>query len=592
MAYEVLARKWRPRQFDDVVGQNHVTQTLKNAITSKRIANAYLFVGPRGIGKTSLARIFSKALNCDNGPTVTPCDKCSSCVEIASGTGLDVLEIDGASNNSVDQVRELRETVKYAPTHGSYKIYIIDEVHMLSAAAFNALLKTLEEPPSHVKFIFATTEPDKILPTILSRCQRFDLRRIPVPVIVDRLKVIAGAEKITVEPDAMLAIARGCEGGLRDAVSALDQLVSFKGSNIKEEDVLSVFGLASRSVLEDMAGKILKGDVKSIIELIASIDESGKDMQRFVLELMGHFRNLLVWIHVKDASSMELVDAQVETLKNQSATTGPERLLRIAEILAETESRMKYALSRRTMLETALIRCARAATVVSIEDILKQINELRAGAGVGRAGDMGTERQGDMGSGGIEKRRHGDTDIGKETEKRAGGEPERGNVSVRETETKYEPARKETPKAEPGDELALLQSNWSEIVDKIGKMAVGTKSLLIDARPLEVDDVKVTIGFEQEFANEMERLEAPRNRMAVEHVIGATLKHVVAAVFKLSESFVKENAGKAAPPAKQKAAAVPAAAKGQPRTKRQLIDDPAVQKALDVFDGTILDVRE
>jgi len=578
MAYEVLARKWRPRQFDDVVGQNHVTQTLRNAITSKRIANAYLFVGPRGIGKTSLARIFSKALNCDNGPTVTPCDKCSSCIEISSGTGLDVLEIDGASNNSVEQVRELRETVKYAPTHGSYKIYIIDEVHMLSTAAFNALLKTLEEPPPHVKFIFATTEPDKILPTILSRCQRFDLRRIPVPVIVDRLKMIAAAEKISIEPDAMLAIARGCEGGLRDAVSALDQLVSFKGSNIKEEDVLSVFGLASRSVLENMAEKILQGDVKSIIEAIASIDESGKDLQKFILELMGHFRNLLVWIHVKDASSMELLEAQVETLKKQSALTGSERLLRIAEILSETENRMKYALSRRTLLETALIRCARAATVVSIEDLLKQINELKSGLGsepdtVKTAPQSPLER---------------DTAFRSIT----GGGQMNAEAVIKEPAGNYEPVKHEAPKSAPGDQLEFLLGNWGDIVEKIAKMAVGTKSLLLDARPLEVDDVKVVIGVEQEFASEMERLESPRNKKAIEHVLGTALKHMVAVVFKVSGSFIKEGTGMTVQEVKRKATPAPAPAKGQPRTKRELIDDPAVQKALDVFDGTILDVRE
>ena len=253
MSYEVLARKWRPQQFDDVVGQDHVTQTLKNAITSERIAHAYLFVGPRGIGKTSVARIFAKALNCEEGPTETPCDKCDSCREIATGTNLDVIEIDGASNNSVDQIRDLRETVKYAPNHGTFKVYIIDEVHMLSNAAFNALLKTLEEPPPHVKFIFATTEPEKILATIVSRCQRFDLRRIPVGLIIDRLKGIAEAEGITIDDDALLAVARGAEGGMRDAQSALDQLISFCGKSIKEENVLSVFGLVAREKLEGLA---------------------------------------------------------------------------------------------------------------------------------------------------------------------------------------------------------------------------------------------------------------------------------------------------------------------------------------------------
>jgi DNA polymerase III subunit gamma/tau len=250
MAYEVLARKWRPQQFADVVGQNHVTQTLQNAITAKRIAHAYLFVGPRGTGKTSLARLFAKALNCKTGPTITPCDVCDSCREITAGISLDVQEIDGASNNSVEQVRELRDNVKFAPTHGKYKIYIIDEVHMLSTAAFNALLKTLEEPPAHVKFFFATTEAHKVLPTIVSRCQRFDLRRIPVALIIERLNLIANEEKVSLDSDAALAIARGAEGGLRDAESALDQLIAFRGETIAETDVLAVFGLVSRQTLE------------------------------------------------------------------------------------------------------------------------------------------------------------------------------------------------------------------------------------------------------------------------------------------------------------------------------------------------------
>ncbi len=239
MSYEVFARKYRPQTFDDLVGQAHVSRTLKNAVAQNRLAHAYLFVGPRGIGKTSTARILAKALNCEKGPTVTPDGTCDNCKEIAAGNSLDVLEIDGASNNGVEQVRELRDNVRYAPSKSRYKIYIIDEVHMLTAAAFNALLKTLEEPPPHVKFIFATTEPQKVLATIVSRCQRFDLHRIPAKLIAHHLQFIAGKEKITLESAAAHAIARGAEGGLRDAESMLDQLVAFCGEKISEKDVLN-----------------------------------------------------------------------------------------------------------------------------------------------------------------------------------------------------------------------------------------------------------------------------------------------------------------------------------------------------------------
>jgi len=268
VSYEVFARKYRPQTFDDLVGQTHVSRTLKNAVAQNRLAHAYLFVGPRGIGKTSTARILAKSLNCIKGPTVTPCGECDNCREIAAGNSLDVIEIDGASNNSVEDVRQLRENVRYAPAKGRYKIYLIDEVHMLSAAAFNALLKTLEEPPEHVKFIFATTEPQKVLATILSRCQRFDLHRIPANLIAQHLQFIAGKEKITLEPAAAHAIARGAEGGLRDAESMLDQLVAFCGEKISESDVLNVFGFTSEQTVVDLTGRILRGETPDAIDLL------------------------------------------------------------------------------------------------------------------------------------------------------------------------------------------------------------------------------------------------------------------------------------------------------------------------------------
>ena len=269
-----------------------MTRTLKNAVEQNRLAHAYLFVGPRGIGKTSTARILAKALNCVNGPTVTPCGVCDSCKEITAGNSLDVLEIDGASNNGVEQVRELRDNVRYAPSKGHFKIYIIDEVHMLTSAAFNALLKTLEEPPPHVKFIFATTEPQKVLPTILSRCQRFDLHRIPANLIAQHLQFIAGKEKITLDPSAAHAIAKGADGGLRDAESMLDQLVAFCGDQITEPDVLSVFGFTSEQTVAQFTEKILRGETPEALELLHAEADSGKDMMKFMSDLISYLARL------------------------------------------------------------------------------------------------------------------------------------------------------------------------------------------------------------------------------------------------------------------------------------------------------------
>src|SRR5437588_3561755 len=278
MAYQVIARKYRPQRFSDVVGQEHVTQTLSSAIEQKRIAHAYIFCGPRGTGKTTIARIFAKCLNCVDGPKVDFDDNDPRCQEIAEGRSLDVMEIDGASNNGVEQVRELRETCKYAPASSRFKIYIIDEVHMLSTAAFNALLKTLEEPPEHVKFMFATTDPEKVLPTILSRCQRFDLRRIPAALIAKHLSLIAGKEKVEIAPEALYAIARGAEGAMRDAESTLDQLISFCGEKIEEADVLSMFGLTAQSQLLELARAILSGEVENCLRQLHELATHGKDL--------------------------------------------------------------------------------------------------------------------------------------------------------------------------------------------------------------------------------------------------------------------------------------------------------------------------
>ena len=310
-----LPLKYRPKTFDDVVGQEHVTRTLRNAIASGRIANAYLFVGSRGIGKTTLSRIFAKAINCPTPNGVEPCGACESCRQIAEGRSIDVTELDGASHNKVEDVRPIIEGVQFKPAASKYKIFIVDECHMLTPAAWNALLKTLEEPPPYVRFIFATTEGDKLLATIISRCQRFDLRRIQTHQIAARLQYICGKEGITADQDALLAIARGAEGGMRDALSSLDQLIAFKGNTITEEDALSVFGLVSRKALEDLAGAILKGDAAAILQSVEAFDSAGKNMRRLAGELLRHFRNLIVYQSLGgQTASLEATPDQIKTL--------------------------------------------------------------------------------------------------------------------------------------------------------------------------------------------------------------------------------------------------------------------------------------
>ena len=389
-----LPLKYRPMTFEDVVGQEHVVRTLRHAIESGRIANAYLFVGPRGIGKTTTSRIFAKALNCTSPNGVEPCGKCVNCVEIAAGRSLDVVELDAASHNKVEDVKPIMESVQFKPVSSKFKVFIVDECHMLSNAAWNALLKTLEEPPPHVRFIFATTEGDKVLATIVSRCQRFDLRRIQTNDIVSRLRHVCELEKIEAEEDALLAIARGAEGGMRDALSSLDQLISFRGDKVREEDALGVFGLVSRSALESLAGAILKGDVGAILEQIDMFYSAGKNMRRLSAELLMHFRNLVaVQALGPDSKTLAVTPDQAKSLADQAKGIDPSRVFRICDILADMEDKLRYVLSARTLIEMSLIRASRVASTATIEELMKAVRELKSGVGVSAAPAAGERRE-------------------------------------------------------------------------------------------------------------------------------------------------------------------------------------------------------
>ena len=367
-SYQVIARKWRPQTFDDVVGQDHVVRTLKNAITRNRIAHAYLFVGPRGTGKTSTARIFAKALNATGGPKADFDVNDPICVSIADGSCLDVIEIDGASNNGIEQVRELRDTVRYAPAQGQYKVYIIDEVHMLSNQAFNALLKTLEEPPPHVKFIFATTDVQKVLPTIISRCQRFDLKPIPSELIVQRLKKIAAAEKIKVSDAALASIARMADGGMRDAQSIFDQMISFCGNEVGEADVLDVYGLVAGEKIAALAAALAAADHKKIVEIVDDCDENGRDLYRLLVDVQSNVRTALLDSIAKNGSSDAL-----------GTPLSAEQLTRLLDGLREGEGGVKHGLSEKINFEVALLKAVDASRSRAIDTLIKEISAMAEG---------------------------------------------------------------------------------------------------------------------------------------------------------------------------------------------------------------------
>ena len=375
MSYQVFARKYRPQLFEEVLGQDAVVRTLRNAIKNGRLAHAYLFVGPRGVGKTSTARIFAKALNCVNGPTETPCGECDPCREIAAGISLDVLEIDGASNNGVEQVRELRENVRFLPTRGQFRIYLIDEVHMLSGPAFNALLKTLEEPPAHVKFLFATTEAHKLPATIISRCQRFDLQAIRDDVAANHLLAIAEQEKVKLDPAAAEVIARAAEGGMRDAESMLDQVVSFCGDKVNEQDVLSIFGFASVDDVAALAGHILSGDAAAALDLVAAQSAVGKDLGRLLSDLVAMSRDLLV----SEVTGKESSGRRGELVSPLRGRFSPRKLTELLEILSAAEAGLRYSADKKLPLELAVIKGIQLLHTADLDEVLDTLAGLRGG---------------------------------------------------------------------------------------------------------------------------------------------------------------------------------------------------------------------
>ncbi|MGD2176103.1 MAG: DNA polymerase III subunit gamma/tau [Candidatus Brocadiaceae bacterium] len=386
--YVVFARKYRPQRFEEVVGQDHIARTLQNAVQTDRVAHAYLFCGSRGVGKTTMARILAKALNCAEGPTPDPCCECESCRRIATGDDIDVMEIDGASNNSVDQVRELRQNVRLAPSHSRFKVYYIDEVHMLSDSAFNALLKTLEEPPAHVKFIFATTEPQKLPETVKSRCQRFDFRRISDADIVGTLREVSGKEGLQMQEGAAAMIARAARGSMRDALGTLDQLAAF-GEEVRMEDVLDVLGAVDARVLERLVDAVAGEDAASALQAAHEALFGGVDVEDFADQLSRYLRDLLVACYCEPGDSLLAgAVADAATLQRQSELFTPEQITYMVQLLREAKLRARRDTTGRIAVELALIKMSRLSELVPLQEALGELS----GSGPSGAGRQGSAR--------------------------------------------------------------------------------------------------------------------------------------------------------------------------------------------------------
>jgi DNA polymerase III subunit gamma/tau len=587
MSYQVIARKYRPQRFAEVVGQEHVTQTLANAIEQKRIAHAYLFCGPRGTGKTTIARIFAKALNCTGGPKVNfPADSDDPrCLEISEGRSLDVLEIDGASNRKIEDVRELREGVKFAPASSRFKIYIIDEVHMLTTEAFNALLKTLEEPPAHVIFLFATTDPEKLPTTILSRCQRFDLRRIPSALITKHLAEIAKKEKVKIDEAALYAIARGADGGMRDAESTLDQLISFCGDKIEEPDVLSMFGLAAESQILKLSKAVLAGEIQTALTQLNELAQNGKDLGRLLSDLLNHFRNLLIFqVSRGDLNLLEVSEAEVAALKEQAALANTDTFTRILEVFADTELRLRDAASKKIMVEVALLKAIEARSAISIDSVLKQLSQLRGG--------------------------------GNSTAIIAGASPQAAPAAKPAAKAHQEiavPADSTIQRFNDSTPSANLSELWTKLVEAVTHASRFVGSYLINARPVSFAANLLIIGFDPEFEDQLGLVDNARNHALLQTKL-AELGHAncqikfVKAESPVGEkiepaaqaSFVAEVASTLLASSHTTLIAVPAPKPPAPAEKRTAAvpfnketfkNDPLIQKALEIFKGQIVEVR-
>lgn len=558
MAYLALYREWRPQLFQHIVGQEHITRTLQNALAAERVSHAYLFCGPRGTGKTTTAKVLGKALNCRSRQSFEPCNDCINCREISAGSSMDVIEIDAASHRGIDEIRELREKVKFAPVSGKYRVYIIDEVHMLTQEAFNALLKTLEEPPAHVVFILATTEPHKVPLTILSRCQRFDFHRVGIKHILGRLQEITQKKDLQIDEDALYLIAGAAEGSLRDALSILDQVISFGGERITINDIHRILGTVQNELLDEITDAFISRDAVALLELVASLVDQGKDLRLFVRELLAHLRRMLLLLLLPE--KIEADSSEKDRIAARAGTLGQAHLLYLLNIFSRTEQDMRWSSQPRILLEVALVQTTHAAGPDSEKDLMQRIMRLeelveRISHTPPRTDETQaeTEKENQKESGGktavpdYKAESAGHKDVLKKKADTFSGKV------VRETEQKppaakivqdnqsndgavEKPAKENNEKDHENDALKQVSSLWTEFLEIIKNDNMPMYMYLVRSWPLQLKGNCLTIAFGKEDELFKEYLDTAKNMKVVSKLLSTFFKDSWKVRFICSES--------------------------------------------------------